>query len=94
MVQFMSDKSGLKTRSLELNTLGTAQSPASTEYVLVSSLSMKIAMGTRFKVSSERLEKHEIENLQPLVYKASSFTTTPWGASSSSPVLLKAFLLK
>ena len=24
MVQFMSDKSGLKTRSLELNTLGTA----------------------------------------------------------------------
>ena len=65
---FMSD---LKARSLLLkNTLGTAYSPASSKYVIVSSLSRKIVMGPRFKVSSERLEK------------PGSFTTTPgrfWG---------------
>ena len=41
MVQFMFDKSGLKTRSLGLDTLGK--------------LFWKIVMGPRFKISSERL---------------------------------------
>ena len=69
MVQFLSDKSGLKTRSLELNTLGTSYSPALSQYVLVSSLSCpkKLSMGPRFKVSSEKLEnpiKHTSPGLQ------------------------------
>ena len=65
MVQFMSDMSGLETRSLGRNTLGIAESPASSQYVLVNNSSWKIAMGPRFKVSSERLEKPLIEPTTP-----------------------------
>ena len=35
--QFMSDKSGLKTRSIGLNTIGIVVSSASSQYVIVSS---------------------------------------------------------
>ena len=42
LVQFMTDKSGL-------NTLGTAYSSASSQYVIVSSLSWKIVIKNRFK---------------------------------------------
>ena len=67
--------SGLKTSSLGLNTLGTTECPASSHYVLVISLSWKIVMGPRFRVSSERLEKPGIEpmnlnlNLNSLLVK-------------------------
>ena len=54
MVQLMSDKSGLKTRSLGLNTLGTAKSPASSQYILVSNLFWKIVMGPQFKITSKK----------------------------------------
>ena len=49
----MSYKSSLnsKTRSHGLYILGTAKSPASSQYVLVSSLYWKIVKGPRFKVS-------------------------------------------
>ena len=67
IVPFMSDKSGLKTRSLGLNTLGTALSPASSQYVLFSSLSWKILI-----VSSEKLEKPGIKSKS----RVASYTTT------------------
>ena len=65
-VQFMSAMSGLKNRSLGLYKLIRAWSPASSQYVLLSSLSWKIVMGTRFKVSSERLAKPGIEHTTPV----------------------------
>ena len=65
IVQFMSDKADIKTRSLGINTLGRAQSPSSSQYALVSSLSWKIVMWPWFKVSSERLEKPGIEPTTP-----------------------------
>ena len=43
MVQFMLDKSGLETRYLGLNTLGTAKSPALSQYVLVNSCPGKLS---------------------------------------------------
>ena len=57
--------SGLKTRSHGLNTLGTTKSPASSPSVFVSSLSWKVVMGPRLRVSSERLEKPGIEPTTP-----------------------------
>ena len=59
--------SGLKTRPLGLNTLGTTLFPTSSQSVLVSSLSWKIVMGPRFRVSSERLEKPGIEPTTPVL---------------------------
>ena len=61
MVQFMSDKSGLKTRSLGLNPSGTAFS----QYFHFGSLSLIVVMGPWFKVSSERLEKPGIDPTIP-----------------------------
>ena len=58
---FISYKSGLRTRSLGLKTLGTAECPASSHYAHVISLSLNIIMGPRIKVSSENLEKPGIE---------------------------------
>ena len=57
----LSRKSGLKTWSLGVDTLGTASS----QYVLVSSLSWKIVMEPRFKVKSEGQENHRIEQSTP-----------------------------
>ena len=64
VVQFLSYVRS-EDKALGLNTLGTTYSPASSQYVLVSSLSWKIVIGPRFIVSSERLEKPGIEPTNP-----------------------------
>ena len=65
-------KSGLKTRSLGHIRHNKVSSRVIVGHY-VSSFSREIIMGPWFKVSSERLGS----NSRPLVYKVSSFTTTP-----------------
>ena len=78
-------KPGLKTRSLELNTL----SPSLSQYVFVTSSScLGIVMGPRFKVSSEGLEKPGIEsNPRSLFCKVSSLSTGSPHASNYMCIL-------
>ena len=66
-------KSGLKTRSLSFNTLGTAWSLVLSQLVLVTNLSRK----TDLDLKSHSKDWRSLgSNLLPLVYKVSSFTTT------------------
>ena len=53
----MSDKSGLKTMSLGLNTLGTEKSPKSLQCVHVFCFDLANGHGSLVSVSSERLEE-------------------------------------
>ena len=62
MIHFMSDKSGLKTRSLGPN---AQQSSAWSQCVLVSSLFWKIVMGPLVKVLLESLETPGTEPTTP-----------------------------
>ena len=62
---FFCPMSGLTTRSLGLNILGTKKSPALSQSLLVSSLFLKIVMRPQFRVSSERLEKPGIGPTTP-----------------------------
>ena len=70
MVQFMSNKSGLKTRSLGLYILGTAWPPS---LVTVSPLG-KLSWGLGLK-SHPKDRRSQGSNQRPLDYKASSVTT-------------------
>ena len=89
--------SGLKISSIGLNALGTTQIPVSSQSVRVSSLSWKIVMGPRFRVSSERLEKPGIEptttGLEGVLVPGCMFSTLgPHPRSPSSPLGLSSVL--